>query len=383
MHPGVVARAGRLRQGLGERGEVAVAELAEGLARGQADQGQPAAGDVPGPVRAPSEPLRYFGDLLHVAGMPGGPLQVKVTGSLGEQQIQVGREVAFHETPAQERPCAGALQVGQPRRGRPPHPRRQLRMHGQQPSGGVAPDPPAVRADRQRGDRVGVGDQQVRRPLAAQGDGGRGAHRAAALARAYSAASVSGDRWVGVYRRAGQVPVAEHLADLGQGRPTAQHVDRERMPQPMRPHRALTCPLAAAGHGVADRARADGTHRRQPGQEHRAGLRPRAPVPEIRGNRFADIARQRQASLAAALAAHPQQARPPVKIAEFQAGHLARAQTEAGQQQQDRMITQSGGLPTGRRPPPISPARSPPARPPPQGPQTSRAPGIGIIARSA
>jgi len=71
VHPGVVARAGCLRQDLGERGEVTVAELAAGLALGQADQGKPAAGDIPGPVRAPSEPLRYFGDLLQVAGMPG------------------------------------------------------------------------------------------------------------------------------------------------------------------------------------------------------------------------------------------------------------------------------------------------------------------------
>jgi hypothetical protein len=61
----------------------------------------------------------------------------------------------------------------------------------------------------------------------------------------------------------------------------------------------------------------------QQGQEHRAGLRPRAPVPEIGGDRFTNVSRQRQAALAAALAAHLQQARPPVKIAEFQAGYLA------------------------------------------------------------
>ena len=48
------------------------------------------AGDVPGPVRAPPEALRHAGDLLHVAGMPGGPPQVKVTGGLGEQQVKVG-----------------------------------------------------------------------------------------------------------------------------------------------------------------------------------------------------------------------------------------------------------------------------------------------------
>ena len=71
--------------------------------------------------------------------------------------------------------------------------------------------------------------------------------------------------------------------------------------------------------------------------------RPRAPVPEIGGDRFTNVSRQRQAALAAALAAHLQQARPPVKIAEFQAGYLARPQAKAGRQQQDRVITQPGG----------------------------------------
>ena len=200
MHPGIAARGGRLGQGLGEGGEILVAELAEGLARGQADQRQGAASHIAGPVRAPAEPLGHLGDLPDVIGMPGGPLLIQVPGGLGEQQIQVGREVAFDEAPGQERPGAGALEVGQPCRRRPPHPRRQLRMGGQQPRGGVTPDPPAVRADRQRGDRAGIGDQQVRRPMAAQRDGGRGAHRPAASARAYSAASASGDRCSGGVR---------------------------------------------------------------------------------------------------------------------------------------------------------------------------------------
>ena len=97
----------RLRQGLlGGRGEVAVTDLAESPARGQADQGEPAARHVPGPVRAPPEPLGHARD-LHVAGTPDGPRPVKVAGSPGEQQIQVGREVPVRETPGQERPCAG------------------------------------------------------------------------------------------------------------------------------------------------------------------------------------------------------------------------------------------------------------------------------------
>ncbi len=128
VHPGIAARGRRLRQGLGEGGEIVIAELAEGLARGQADQREPAAGHIAGPVRAPPEPLRDLGDLLHVAGMPGGPLKIQVPGGLGQQQIKVRQQMPLDETPGQERPRPGALQVGQPRRGRPPHPRRQLRM---------------------------------------------------------------------------------------------------------------------------------------------------------------------------------------------------------------------------------------------------------------
>lgn len=51
--------------------------------------------------------------------------------------------------------------------------------------------------EQQRRKRVRVGDQQVRCPLTAQGDGGGQAHRGAALAWAYSAASFSGDKCSG------------------------------------------------------------------------------------------------------------------------------------------------------------------------------------------
>ena len=129
MHPGVVTGAGRLRQSPGEAGEVAVVELAEGLAGGQADQGKPAPGHIPGPVRAPPEPLSYFGDPLNVAGVAGTPLPVKAAGVLGEQQIQIRNKMPFGETPGHELPRPGAIQVGQPRWRRPSHPRRQMRMN--------------------------------------------------------------------------------------------------------------------------------------------------------------------------------------------------------------------------------------------------------------
>ena len=56
---------------------------------GQAEQGEGAAADIAGPVGAPPEPLRHLGDLLHVTGMPEGPLPIQVPRGLGQQQVQV------------------------------------------------------------------------------------------------------------------------------------------------------------------------------------------------------------------------------------------------------------------------------------------------------
>ena len=111
----------------------------------------------------------------------------------------------------------------------------------------------------------------------------------------------------------------------------------------MRPHRALAGPFTGAGHNAADRACPDGAHGRQHRQEHRPALRPRAPVQQVRGDRPTDVGRQRKAATAA-LAAHPQLARPPVEVAQLQARHLARTQAKANQQQQDRIVAQPGRL---------------------------------------
>ena len=70
-------------------------------------------------------------------------------------------------------------------------------------------------------------------------------------------------------------------------------------------------PPASAGHSVADRAWAHGVNGRQPGQEHRTQLCPGAAFVQAGGDRFTDVSRQRQASLAAALASHAQFAHPP------------------------------------------------------------------------
>ena len=159
--PGVVARAGGLGEGVGEGVEVVVGELIEGLARAQAEQAEPAAGDVAGPGAAPAEPFGDLCDAGDVVGVARRPLLVEVAGVLGEQEVEVGSQVAFDETPGEERPCSGAGEVGEPGGSGPGHPLGGPRVDRQQPGRRVASQPLRVRPDRQVCDRVGVGDQQA------------------------------------------------------------------------------------------------------------------------------------------------------------------------------------------------------------------------------
>ena len=58
----------------------------------------------------------------------------------------------------------------------------------------VAPDPLGVRPDRQGLDRLCIFDKKLRGTVQAKSDSGAGAHGRAPVARANSAATVSGDR---------------------------------------------------------------------------------------------------------------------------------------------------------------------------------------------
>ena len=131
----------------GEGVEVVVGELVEVLARGQAEQAEPAAGHVAGPVGAPAEPLGHLDDAGDVVGVARRPLLVEVAGLLGEQEIEVGSQVAFDETPGQERTT---LRCGAGRRaGRVWAGSSTRRGCGWTPSsrgGRVAPQPLGVRA---------------------------------------------------------------------------------------------------------------------------------------------------------------------------------------------------------------------------------------------
>ena len=72
----------------------------------------------------------------------------------------------------------------------------------------------------------------------------------------------------------------------------------------------------------------------------------RAMVAQVAGQGFADIGRERETVVRASLAPHLQHAGPPVDVIEFQGDHFAGPQPQAGQQEDDGMITAGdGGVP--------------------------------------
>jgi hypothetical protein len=124
-------------------------------------------------------------------GRPDGG-QVHPAG-LGEQQLQVGTQVASDNAPGDKRPGLGTMQVSHTLRGWAAHPDRGVGMAGQEPPGGAVAVHAGTCGDRQASDVAGVGVQQVHRQASRAFD--REAHRAPARALAYSAASVATDRW--------------------------------------------------------------------------------------------------------------------------------------------------------------------------------------------
>ena len=65
------------------------------------------------------------------------PLDVEVTGGLGQQQVQVGDEDPFQETPGDEGPGVAASQVGEAGTCWPGHPGLEVGMGVEQLGGGV------------------------------------------------------------------------------------------------------------------------------------------------------------------------------------------------------------------------------------------------------
>ena len=158
---------------------------------------------------------------------------------------------------------------------------------------------------------------------------------------------------LGVDRGGLLLAVAQHLADLRQAtRPrrsiSVAAVCRSRCA----PTRGSPARSHAARTTHADRAAVQPLARRGHPQEHRPALAPR-PTAKIGHDRLADIDRQRQLVIAAALAAHEQQPAAPVDVIEPDRGDLAGAQPQPRQQQQDRVVApadQPAPIATGQQP---------------------------------
>ena len=53
-----------------------------------------------------------LGDTGDIASVALSPLGVEIAGGFGQQQVQVGDEDLFQETPGDERPDVAAVQIG-------------------------------------------------------------------------------------------------------------------------------------------------------------------------------------------------------------------------------------------------------------------------------
>ncbi len=138
--------------------------------------------------------------------------------------------------------------------------------------------------------------------------------------------------------------MAQHLADLRQGHPLAQHVDGKSMTKLVRPGEVECHPSARdrAPDNLADvAAPLQAVERRPRAQEDPSTGRLRSPVFQIRRDRLPDVMRQGQRPFLAAFAMHAQASFGPVDIPEFKAGDFPCAQPEPREQQQDSSIAQS------------------------------------------
>jgi len=102
-------------------------------------------------------------------------------------------------------------------------------------------------------------------------------------------------------------------------------------------------PDGGTGYDRPDRVRGQRRVRGSRLQEQAAARAARTAPPQVAGQHFADIGGQGQPLVPVGLAADQDLAGPPVHVADLQHGHLARAQSQPGQQDQDRIVTPASG----------------------------------------
>jgi len=126
--------------------------------------------------------------------------------------------------------------------------------------------------------------------------------------------------------------MAENLGDPRQRHPGVGQLTSQGVAEPVGPNNRHSRPRTGAANYARDPIRSQWPNWGNSSQEHlpmHGDLR--AAPPQIRDDRLADVARQREAVLVTSLAVHHDLAGPPVDVIEAEAGDLAGAQPEAKQ----------------------------------------------------
>ncbi len=143
--------------------------------------------------------------------------------------------------------------------------------------------------------------------------------------------------------------MAEHPGDLGQGHTDLDHLAGKRVAKPVCPNDRHIGTRTRAPHDARDPIRAERPDRRDDSQEHLTMHRAvRAAPSQVGDDRLTDVAWQRKALHATALAVNRNLAGPPVDVLQAQAGNLPGPQPETKQDKQN------GVVPPALRPPPVT-----------------------------
>ena len=133
--------------------------------------------------------------------------------------------------------------------------------------------------------------------------------------------------------------MTQYLADRYQPCPLPEQLSSKGMPQPMRPHPWQLSSSAGSMDSVSDQPRADRSAGSPAGKEQMTVTVGTSSVQGQVGDQgLADLGWQRQAVLAAGLAADDDFSRPPVHVRKLQPSDLDRPQTEPGDQHHDREV---------------------------------------------
>ena len=137
--------------------------------------------------------------------------------------------------------------------------------------------------------------------------------------------------------------MAKDLTDRQQAGALTQELTGEGVPKPMGSHVWQPGPQAGPLNDIPDQVGADRAAWCPAGQEQLAGPLRVAAAGQVGDQGFADLCRQREPVLPASLAADDEFPGPPVHVAQLQARHFDRPQTQPRDEHHDREVADADG----------------------------------------